>query len=402
MRDSARRVDGGGDAVIGRAQNPTPVLGRAHTHQQQMLLARRTAAEVAVVRQIHQHLGAFSGEPAHQIRERRFVTDEDAGGARGRLGHRQTLTRSEVAGLLRDAVHPTEERRNVLAERHQIHLVVAARKVAALIQQNRGVERRAGTVVSYRAEDQAGRSSPRQLRHQLAHLRIFVVVDRHRHFRPQDQPRPRLPRRERAAQGKHRQTLLGFAYRFESPALSGRQVRLHHHGILAARHGFRQRRQQEDQRRGQNPSHFLTLAVQQHQRDGDVHCRYHKRHAVDARVWRQTHRRAHIGGRIAEREPCEPQRSVQPFHHHPQRRHHRDGVPAPYGRARHPRERAHVQRLGQDEQAESAVAAPHAHAAVHFQHPANPVTDAVPIHQPRQVSPQEAQPGPLLARHGHQ
>src|SRR5690349_23965460 len=43
-------IDHRGDAVVGGAQNPTAILGRAHAYQFQMLLACGAVAEIAVVR----------------------------------------------------------------------------------------------------------------------------------------------------------------------------------------------------------------------------------------------------------------------------------------------------------------------------------------------------------------
>ncbi len=62
--DVAGGVDHGGDAVVGGAENPAAIFGGAHADQQQVLLARGAVAEVAVIREVHQKLGAVAGELA--------------------------------------------------------------------------------------------------------------------------------------------------------------------------------------------------------------------------------------------------------------------------------------------------------------------------------------------------
>src|SRR5215471_9766983 len=75
---AAGGIDRPSNAVIGGSQDPAAVLGGAHAHDHEMLLARSAFAEPAVVGNIEQRFRAIGGELPYEIGEHGFVTDEHA------------------------------------------------------------------------------------------------------------------------------------------------------------------------------------------------------------------------------------------------------------------------------------------------------------------------------------
>ena len=78
LRNAAGRIDGRRDAVVGGANQPAPIFRGPHAGDLEMLFARGAVAEVAVVRQIDQQVGALLDELPDLMRKNRFVADEDA------------------------------------------------------------------------------------------------------------------------------------------------------------------------------------------------------------------------------------------------------------------------------------------------------------------------------------
>ena len=104
-RTRPRGIDGGGDAVVGGAQNPAAILGGAHAHDLQVLLARGALAELAVVRNLNSTSAPPPANLPHEVREHRFVADERADAGASPTG--ETTTRvagGEIAGLGGDLV----------------------------------------------------------------------------------------------------------------------------------------------------------------------------------------------------------------------------------------------------------------------------------------------------------
>src|SRR5690348_13685837 len=110
-----------------------------------MLLARFTAAEVSVVREIHQDVCALFGELTDEVREGRLVTDEDAEAVTAGRQHFDFTARHKIAGFLRHAVDEAKHGRHIFAERNELDLVIAASFLAFRSEQDGGVQRLPGT-----------------------------------------------------------------------------------------------------------------------------------------------------------------------------------------------------------------------------------------------------------------
>src|ERR1035437_5420831 len=121
-------VDSCRDAVVGVAKNPAAILNGAHARHVQVLPGSAGVSVPGVVADVDQHLGAEAGELADLVGKDRFITDEDS----------VAVTVQEKDLALLAAIEPGdfsgefagEEKqlleRNILTERNEVNLVVAA------------------------------------------------------------------------------------------------------------------------------------------------------------------------------------------------------------------------------------------------------------------------------------
>ena len=132
-------------------------------------------SEVAVIRDIHQHLRASSRELAYQIGECRFVADKraDVMPVNGKNDH--TIAAGEVPRFFRDPVHPPESLGDKLAKWHQLDLVIAIHGVTGWIEQISGVEGRARRRVAHGAEKKVRLRATRE--NPKAAMRVASVSD---------------------------------------------------------------------------------------------------------------------------------------------------------------------------------------------------------------------------------
>jgi hypothetical protein len=183
LRDPARWIDGRRDAVVGGSDDPSRIFGCAHTNDFQVLFVRGAGAEIAVVGKVHENLRAAAGELAHQVREGRFVTDEDA----DTIGeHHHAIAGREIARLFRHPVHPGENLRHKFAEGNELDFVVFVQDLPGGVDHDRGVERRALFRVADRAEQKVSLRGFRNLAG-IAQERGIVQVQRHGHLRPDNE-----------------------------------------------------------------------------------------------------------------------------------------------------------------------------------------------------------------------
>src|SRR6185369_9874055 len=74
---ATKRIDDRGDAIVGVAQNPAPVLDGPHARHIQVLPGRAGISIPAIVADVDEHLGAKLSEMANLVGEDCLVADED-------------------------------------------------------------------------------------------------------------------------------------------------------------------------------------------------------------------------------------------------------------------------------------------------------------------------------------
>src|SRR5580698_1175394 len=133
LADAAEGIDNRGDAVVGVAQQPAPVLDGAHAGHVQVLPGRAGVAIPAVVAQVHKDVGAELGELPHLVGKDRLIADEHsvAMGIAVRAPEQENPARlawREPRDFAGELVREEEQlrERHVLAEGNEVHFVVAA------------------------------------------------------------------------------------------------------------------------------------------------------------------------------------------------------------------------------------------------------------------------------------
>lgn len=160
-QDVALRVDEPRDAGVGRAREGDPVLDGAEDHHGEVLVGRAGAAEPGVIGDRDHVVGALVDELPHEVREDHLEADDDAQAAAGRAQHARARPRHEVADADHQFVQEPQEflQRDVLAEGHQVDLVVAVQHDAVSADQVRAVQqtqRAGGLARDGRASEQQG------------------------------------------------------------------------------------------------------------------------------------------------------------------------------------------------------------------------------------------------------
>src|SRR5690242_15709101 len=171
-----------------------------------MLLARFAAAEVSVVREIHQDIGALSGELTDKVREGGLVADEDAEAVAAGSQHFDFAARDKVACFLRHTVDEAKHGRDIFAERNEFDLVITTSFLTFRSKQDGGVQRLLRTSKRHGAEQKVAMTA-RHFSGDLMELWIVVEIERRGELGPDDQRRSK-------GIGKRGQLLLGpFAHR---------------------------------------------------------------------------------------------------------------------------------------------------------------------------------------------
>ncbi len=141
------RIDRRRHPVVRIAQQPPPVLNRSHPRHVQVLPRSTGVAIPGVIADVDQHLSAILRELPHLIRKNRLVADEDAVAA-----HRAVLVLDAKDRVIGTAIEPRDApgkllreeqqllKRNILAERNQVNLVVASDLLAVGAHHHRRIE----------------------------------------------------------------------------------------------------------------------------------------------------------------------------------------------------------------------------------------------------------------------
>ena len=114
------------------------VLDRAHAHHVQVLPRGTGVAVPAVVREVHQDVGATEGELANFVAKDGFVTDERPKSMVAGVEQRARVSGREVPCIGQQAAREKEDalEGDVLAERHQVHLGVVAGQAAVRLDES--------------------------------------------------------------------------------------------------------------------------------------------------------------------------------------------------------------------------------------------------------------------------
>src|ERR1700678_2639250 len=142
LRDDASvRIDRGGETVVRIAQQPAPAFHRAHSHHHQVLDGSGGTAEPAVIRNGDQQLRTGGGEPARFTRKNRLVTNERAEAASRNFPHAIRRSRREIGNIGGQASRESEPpaQRHVLAEGHEMNLIIGINSPAGRVQKHGAV-----------------------------------------------------------------------------------------------------------------------------------------------------------------------------------------------------------------------------------------------------------------------
>src|SRR5258708_25837304 len=126
--NSAVRIYRRGHAGVSVAQQPARIFHRAHSSLLQALGVSAAVAIPAVIRDIHEYLGAILCELPHVVRENGFVTDKDA---QLLIAGRQRPAR-DAARKIPDFFGQTSSKRkpvlerNIFTEGNEMNLVVTS------------------------------------------------------------------------------------------------------------------------------------------------------------------------------------------------------------------------------------------------------------------------------------
>src|SRR5271170_3698197 len=140
--DASVGIDGSGDAVVRGAHDPAAVFDGANARHAQMLLRGGGVAEPAVIRNVHEELGAIGGETADFSGIDGFVANKHA--ERIAVGK----MRDGIGFSLAKAAHfagnvgyyaMDERKRLVFAEGNEVHFIVGKNAVALRAEHQRAV-----------------------------------------------------------------------------------------------------------------------------------------------------------------------------------------------------------------------------------------------------------------------
>src|SRR4029077_16009819 len=141
----AIRIDGGGEAAVGDAQDPPAIFHCAHARHEQMLLRSGRFAEPAVVRNVYEKVCASLGELANFARIDRFIANEHAEFiAAGKLTDRRDSSFVKTANLIGNALHHAvnQGKRLVLSKRNEVALIVDEDSLSLRVDEYGAVVRR--------------------------------------------------------------------------------------------------------------------------------------------------------------------------------------------------------------------------------------------------------------------
>src|SRR5579872_7492225 len=124
--DASVRIDSGSHACIRIEQQPAVIFDGSHARLFEMLRVGAAVAVPAVVRNIYQHLRSIPNKLANFIRKNGFVADEHAEFCTARIQRLSRRASGKISDFLGQASRKREHlsERNVLAERHQMNLVI--------------------------------------------------------------------------------------------------------------------------------------------------------------------------------------------------------------------------------------------------------------------------------------